>query len=177
MKAAGRIFEKLTRYNKPQISNQNLEAEKEELLSDLSTAIGETTEKYSLISNLFNKRSKKMRINNYRKLSQQKEYGGLKLEKYDKYKWLDKVIGNPVKLALYKLQRKIPLIPVFIEAAKDKFKDIFGFDLSFRYVWKDESIYKNTNWFNFQKAVKELQEKGEDILKSNTFSKMELEKL
>ncbi|MFW5889747.1 MAG: DUF6765 family protein, partial [Bacillota bacterium] len=124
LKAAGRIFEKLTRYNKPQISDQKLESEKEKLLSDLSSAIGETTEEYSFISNLLNKKSKKMRIENYRELSQQKEYGGIKLEKYDKYKWLDNGLDNPFKLALYKLQRRVPLLPVFIEAAKDRLEFI-----------------------------------------------------
>ena len=175
LKAAGRIFEKLKLYNNPQISTQKLESEKEELVSDLSAAIGETTEKYSFFSNLFDKKDKNLRIKNYRKLSQQKQYGGTRVEKYNKYKWLDRVLANPVKILWFKLQREIPLIPipVFIEAVKD----FLGIEFSFKYSWKDKNKYKNSHWYRFQKAVKELQEEAETILENNTLSKMELEEL
>ncbi|SDC65525.1 DUF6765 family protein [Halanaerobium congolense] len=175
LKAAGRIFEKLKLYNNSQISTQKLKSEKEELLSDLSAAIGETTEKYSFFSNLFDKKDKNLRIKNYRKLSQQKQYGGTRVEKYNKYQWLDRVLANPGKILWFKLQREIPLIPipVIIEAVKD----FLGIEFSFKYSWKDKNDYKNSHWYRFQKAVKELQEEAETILENNTLSKMELEEL
>jgi len=175
LKAAGRIFEKLKLHNNSQISTQKLESEKEELLSDLSAAIGDTTEKFTFFSNLFDNKDKNLRIKNYRKLSQQKQYGGTKVKKYNKYQWLDRVLANPVKISWFKLQREIPLIPipVIIEAVKD----FFGVEFSFKYSWKDKNDYKNSHWYRFQKAVKELQEEAETILENNTLSKMELEKL
>ena len=175
LRAAGRIFEKLKLHNNSQISTQKLESEKEELLSDISAAIGETNEKFSFFSNLFDNKDKNLRIKNYRKLSQQKQYGGTKVEKYNKYQWLDRVLANPVKISWFKLQREIPLIPipVIIEAVKD----FLGIEFSFKYSWKDKNDYKNSHWYRFQKAVKELQEEAETILENNTFSKMELEEL
>jgi hypothetical protein len=187
LKAAARIFEKLIRYNNPQISVQKLESEKDKLLSDLSEAVGETTEAYSFFKNIFDKKAKNLRIKNYRELSKLKEYGGREIEKYNKYKWLDKVLENPIKLALYKLQRKIPMLPVFIEAAKDRLEFIknakdkimnyLNLTMFLGFKWKDKNNYKQSHWYQFQKAVKELQEEAETILERNTFSKMELEKL
>ena len=111
--------------------------------------------------------------------AQQKQYGGTKVEKYNKYQWLDRVLANPVKISWFKLQREIPLIPipVIIEVIKDKIKDFFGVEFSFKYSWKDKNNYKNSHWYRFQKAVKELQEEAETILENNTLSKMELEEL
>jgi len=94
------------------VKNQKLESEKEELLSDLSAAIGET-----------------------------------KVEKYNKYKWLDRVLANPAQISWFKLQREIPLIPVpvIIEAVKD----FFDIEFSFKYSWKDKNDYKNSHWYRF----------------------------
>jgi hypothetical protein len=62
---------------------------------------------------------------------------------------------------------------VIIEAVKD----FLGIEFSFKYSWKDKNDYKNSHWYRFQKAVKELQEEAETILENNTLSKMELEEL
>ena len=47
--------------------------------------------------------------------------------------------------------------------------------LGFR--WKNKNNYQQSHWYQFQKAVKELQKDAKIILEKNTFSKMELEKL
>ena len=79
------------------------------------------------------------------------------------------------------------MLPVFIEAAKDRLEFIknakdkimnyLNLTMFLGFKWKDKNNYKQSHWYQFQKAVKELQEEAETILERNTFSKMELEKL
>ena len=81
--------------------------------------------------------------------AQQKQYGGTRVEKYNKYQWLDRVLANPGKILWFKLQREIPLIPipVIIEAVKD----FLGIEFSFKYSWKDKMTIRTVTGIGFRK--------------------------
>jgi hypothetical protein len=177
LKAAARIFEKLKRHNNPEVNTEELKKEKEDLLVDLSAAVGETTSEYSFFKNLFLKGEQKKRINNYLKLSSKKCYGSSRLEKYNAFKWLNQVLINKIKLSWIKFKRKIPYLSVLLEFLAEKFDKITGLHLTYRYHWQDSSFYKKSHWYQFQEAVKELQDTAEAIIGESVFSKMELEEL
>lgn len=43
------------------------------------------------------------------------------------------------------------------------------------YSWKDNTTYKNSNWYKFQEAVKEHQKESWEILSDSSFKELEIE--
>lgn len=180
LQAAASIFVKLKRYNQPEVSNLEVESETKELIADLTSAIGETTTEYNFfkntLSNLLKKGSRQQRINNYRALALKEKYGGQELAEYDSNKWLKQILEDTFQFKLFKLLKKFPLLGLGIEIITDKIKEIFSFDLSLNYKWKDKLTYQKSHWYKFQQAVKEVQARSEKIIGKSVFSKMDLAK-
>ncbi len=162
LRAAGRIFEELKKYNTPAEAAADIKDEKEELIADLAAVISKKSE----CPELFKINSRKRRLNRCRKLSFKKEYGGKKLKDYDPSLWFNKAVKINTKFL--KIDRSCSWQRLGL--------DYFSKQLEFLkrcYSWKSET-YKNTHWFKFQEAVKEMQSQILDLLEPIVFEKLEL---
>jgi len=150
--AAENIYALLRRYKYPEIKEDQLKSELSSLKDDIATAIGEHDT---------NNSGKSERIKRYQILSQGEEYGNVILSGYNKKKWMEEVISGilsdfGIKIAEW-LNYLFPKLRI--------------------HSWKKNIIYKESNWFKFQEAVKDHQNEAWDILNKYVFSKIELEKL
>lgn len=159
MEAAGRLFEELRNYIYPGIPDEVNQEDREQLVQDLSWAIGENDQ--------FNRRSK-ARINRYKQLSRKKEYGGIEIKDYDLDQWMDEAVKENIRG--FRIRSK-KVVARFINGSFSKvmpyFKD--------KYTWKDPAHYRSTDWYRFQEAVKTQQEKTTEILNEAVFKKLELD--
>ncbi|SIQ33169.1 hypothetical protein SAMN05421834_103117 [Halanaerobium kushneri] len=162
LKAAGRIFEELKKYQDPAASETAISSEKEELLADLARVIGKKSE----CPELFKVNSRKRRINCCRKLSLKKEYGAAKIKDYDPSLWFNKAVK--INTDFFKIDRNSS----WQRLALDYFSKRLKF-LKSCYSWKSET-YQKTHWFKFQESVKEMQEEIIELLDPPVFERLEL---
>ncbi len=159
LEAAGRIFDEFRGYKYPGIPDDINQADREQLIQDLSWAIGENDQ--------FNRHSK-TRINRYKKLSRKKEYGGVEIADYNLEQWMDEAVRENIRGFRIRSKKVIVrFINGLFSRAMPYFKD--------KYSWKDLSQYRMTHWYRFQEAVKTQQEKTTEILNEAVFGKLELD--
>ncbi len=152
LEAAEKIFYKFRKHLAPtedaQISLRDCIA----MLNDLRTAIGQRDQSNRYV---------KDRIERYRALANQREYGGRELSTYDMDTWFLNAVGEKV----YGIRDRTHNILTRF----DPFTDT--------YEWLNKATYQNSDWYRFQEAVRDHQNKAWDLLKHNTFAHMSLEAL
>ncbi len=159
MEAAGRVFDEFRNYKYPDIPDYISRADRDQLITDLSWAIGEIDQ--------LNTRSK-TRIDRYKLLSRKKEYGGIEIADYDLEQWMDEAVKENIRG--FRIRSKkvvVRFINGLFSRAMPLFKD--------KYTWKDLSQYHLTHWYQFQEAVKAQQEKTIEILDKAVFGNLELD--
>jgi hypothetical protein len=152
LEAARKIFQKLVKLVEPMIKPGAMRKKALELLTDLDEAIGgrdQTNE------------NKKERIARYCELSLQPDYGDTKLPKYDDDRWIEDALNENV--------RGLRDRSDFSLARYDPFNDI--------YTWKNRKNYKSTDWFHFQTAVKDHQNKAWEILSQSNLKGLQLPRI
>ena len=149
--AAGSMFEVLWKAKHPNGSDEDMKTEKESLLND--------------IGNAMSAESSEQRIKKYMALSEQEAYGREKLKEYDSYKWMTEATHE--NLRALKSKGKHIIIKILLTW--------FCNTISFfnKYTWKDSGEYKETDWFQFQEAVKEHQKKAAAILNETEVGQLE----
>jgi hypothetical protein len=163
LKAAGRVFEELKRYQNPALKASVLKKEKEELISDLKAAIGRRTKH----PEIFKINTPAKRIERFQKLSSKKEYGGQKLKKYNISAWFNQALKFDLKVL------KIDNSSTWQRLLLDYFSNHLSF-IKNSCSWKKKD-YRNSHWYQFQEAVKEMQAEIINQLEPKVFSKLELE--
>ncbi|MFP4198866.1 MAG: DUF6765 family protein [Halanaerobium sp.] len=163
LKAAERVFEELKNYQNPDLKAAELKEEKDGLLSDLKTAIGRRTEH----PEIFKINTPAERIERFRRLSLKKEYGGRKLKKYNISDWFNELIEFDLKVL------KIDNSSAWQRLFLDYFSNYFSF-IKNSCSWKKKD-FKESHWYQFQEAVKEMQAEIINQLEPKVFSKLELE--
>lgn len=149
MLAAAKIYAKLKKYNSPSVSSAELKEEEDSLIRDLEYAIGETDK---------DNKKQESRISRYKELSHNPEYGNKTIPEYKSKNW----INDAVKEDLFKIQ---------IED-DDALNMLNPFKMPLS--WKDDTKYKETNWYKFQEAVKNQQNEVWQILEKRNFANVEL---
>ena len=152
--AAERIFEEFKRYYFPYHDQQLIEQEKNILLDDLREimCLNDPEE----------------RTQGYCELAERKEYGGVKLARYDCDKWMDEAVKENVKF--FKVKSTIGLVRKVNTFLVDRIKLLRNI-----YIWKDIDNYQHTDWYRFQEAVKQHQKESWQILYDSTLKEMEIE--
>jgi hypothetical protein len=164
LKAAGRVFTALKGYLDPDLKAAELKKEKEALLSDLGAAIGRRTKH----PEIFKINTPAKRIERFRRLSSKKEYGGRKLKKYNISAWFNEVIEFNLKVL------KIDNSSAWQRLILDYLSNHLSF-IKNSCSWKKKD-FKDSHWYRFQEAVKEMQEEIINQLQPKVFSKLELER-
>lgn len=152
LEATGKIFEKLYKAKYPDFSNEDMVAEKENLLMDIRKAIKDE--------------SPDQRRKNYRELSMQEVYGKEKIREYDSYEWMSEAIYEDMRS--FKTKGKHIVIKFFLNWVSNTFS---WFN---EYSWKNPEMYTETNWFQFQEAVKEHQKIATEILDETNIGQLKL---
>ncbi|WP_051534280.1 DUF6765 family protein [Desulfitibacter alkalitolerans] len=158
LKAAGRLFEELRLYVKPECRKDLITEDRDELVRDISEAIGEADQinKY-----------RDARIERYKKIALSNEYGRIKLKEYDPDDWMDEAVNENIKGFRMRGKKAVfRFIKSSISNTITSFKDV--------YSWKKPGKYEETNWYKFQEAVKAHQKEAEALLFMSTFNKLEL---
>lgn len=163
LKAAGRVFEELKLYNFPNLSPEEIESQKKELLSDLGSVIGKRTRH----PEIFKINTKEKRIERCCKLSLKEEYGGQMIKEYDAFEWFNEVIELDLKFL--KIDQSTSWQRLFLDYLFSKL-DFLKNSCS----WKGDN-YNQCHWYNFQQSVKEMQKDVIELLEPEVFSRLELE--
>ncbi len=150
LKAASKLFEKFFRFTSKNASQKRLDAERKELIKGLDKAIGEVDQK---------NQNDKARIEKYKTLSQEKI--GYEIPEYDEYEWFEEAINEKVRGLRDRSDKYL--------TRYDPFTDV--------YTWRKPRKYKESNWYQFQEAVKLHQDTAWDILENKVFAKLDLENL
>ena len=129
----------------------------------MGTAIGRRTRH----PEIFKINTPAKRIKRFRKLSSKKEYGGRKLKKYNISAWFNQLIKFELKVL------KIDNSSAWQRLILDYFSNHLSF-IKNSCSWKKKD-YKNSHWYQFQEAVKEMQAEIINQLEPKIFSKLELE--
>lgn len=146
--AAEKMLEKLTKYVDSKVSKKGLNEKTTELIKDMSSAIGEMDQTNDYV---------KERVGRYKELSARSSYSDQEVEEYDDGKWFEECVNENVR------------------GLRDR-SDIFltRWDpLTDVYTWKDRQQFKLSNWYCFQKAVKQHQEEALDILSKTNLKGLE----
>lgn len=160
LRAVGRMFEELRKYVNPNCEEDLLHKDRDDLIKDISEAIGGEGHKNE---------NRWTRIEKYINISLKKEYGGIKIKKYDPDDWMDEAVNEDIRGFRVRGKKAIfRLIKSLISDSITPFQDI--------YSWKDLDKFSDTHWFMFQESVKAHQEEAGEILFYTTFHKLELEK-
>ncbi len=152
LEAAGYLFEKLARFARSNKSNEKILMEKEKLLTDLSEAIGERDQT--------NERREE-RIGRYLKLAEKADYGDTKLPLYDEDLWFELSVKEDVR----GLQDRSDVKLLRFDPFTDK------------YTWKNSRNYQETDWHQFQEAVKRHQDETWGVLSASNLKGLDLEEL
>jgi len=153
LEAAETIFEKLALYINPKLSPETLLQKKTALRSSLDKAINRNDQ-----ANQYQKE----RIERYKELAENEQFGETRLEEYNPELWFDEAVSEEVK------------------GFRDRKMELYGFDLSRFdpltdvYTWKDRNTYQETAWFKFQTAIKRHQELVLEILRKGSMSYVQL---
>ena len=101
------------------------------------------------------------RITNYKRLSLYTDFGSKTIPNYDEDDWINKAVTEDV-LGL-----------------KIKYNYTWNALLPFpeKFHWADLNNYKNSNWYNFQEAIKNHQNETWDILKDENFANVNVKNL
>lgn len=159
LQAAGRIFDHLRAYLYPALVAEIYQADKKELIEDLSWAIGVTDRP---------RHHRNIRIERYKELSRKNQYGGVEIKNYDINEWMDDAVKENVRgFRIRSKKVAIRFIKSNLSEAMPRFKD--------HYTWKDPANYRQTHWYRFQEAVKAQQEITTEILIEPAFQKMDLD--
>ena len=135
--AARHLFRKLVPLGN---SVEDMDAVEESLVKDISDAIGEESERNSLL----NWKPKAQRMRNYKELALSDVYGGVELPDYDKFTWFKDAIH------IYYPPRMSRLI-------RDSYK-------RGTYSWQDEDNHKQSHWYCYQEALKAHKEDAKIVL-------------
>lgn len=152
LEAAKKIFLLLKRYKTPDISEDALITEAGILVNDLEAAIGIVDK-----SNI----KQSVRIKRYNQLAKTIEYGNSLIPEYIEGKWLNNAVIEDtlgIKIKTGSLWDSL-----------NPFPESFN--------WKDKLNYKETDWYQFQEAVKAHQNETWEILKNRNFANVQLEKI
>ena len=146
--AAGRLLMKLLGQTKPGLSQEQINQEVATLRMDLDSDIGPQDDE--------NARSG-IRVANFTKRGQQKEYGGQGIPPYVTGTWFAEAIreNRDDVLNNMKLHFKLPAVANLADLAafaSDVYSDGNRQNLSWRAPNPDQ--YTTTNWYRFQEAVK-----------------------
>ncbi|MBX2864497.1 MAG: hypothetical protein KTR27_13190 [Leptolyngbyaceae cyanobacterium MAG.088] len=141
LEAAVHLFRKLRRYADPGCSHAQMVQDEEQLMADLTNAIGDIdqTNQYQSV-----------RIQRYCRLSEQVNYGGRRLPLFDSRLWFRQAIDHQVR----GISDDVTLLSK-INPWKDKYR------------WRDG--YKNSHWYKFQESAKAQQKSAWEILKERSF--------
>ncbi len=150
--AAKYLLEKLARFADASVSNKEIALRQEQLKSDLNMAIGERDQA--------NERSNE-RTERYMSLALRTEYGSTNLPIYDEDLWFDDAVNEHARGLRDRGDNKLLRF--------DPFTD--------KYTWKDPSNYKQTDWYQFQEAVKNHQNETWEILAASNLKGLDLEAL
>lgn len=147
--AAGLILQKLIKFVDSKITKKRITQKKNELVKDLGKAIGDRDQSNSYQSE---------RIARYRELSTQTDYGAAEIPEYDCDKWLDAALDENV--------RGLRDRSDFTLARWDPLRDV--------YSWADRKTYKQSDWYQFQEAVKGHQDSAWEILSATNLKGLQL---
>ena len=150
LQAAGRLFEKYRRFTSKRGSRKVLEADRQELLQGLNEAIGEIDQ---------DNKNEKARIEKYKTLSE--EMNGFPIPEYDEFEWFEEAVNEKVRGLRDRSDEFL--------TRYDPFTDV--------YTWKKPRKYKETNWYQFQEAVKAHQDTAWGLLEKKVFANLDLENL
>ena len=154
LQATGRIFEELKRYKCPLCQRQIIKRAKEELLDDLRKII--------YLNNQYE------RIEGYCELAKREKYGGQGLIHYNEDKWFKEAVFEKFRgLKVLPVKGIFRLLNIYLYEKIRPLRNI--------YFWKDVKTYKNTDWYQFQEAVKDYQKESYKILYESTLKEMEIE--
>ncbi|MBN1602035.1 MAG: hypothetical protein JW915_10520 [Chitinispirillaceae bacterium] len=149
LEAAAKIFEKLVRYNNPDIEASELQRLQNELKSDLDELIGDSDP-----SNDF----KQERIKRYIKKAATAEYGDMQIPSFDPDLWFEAAVNERVR----GLRDRGDTMFHRIDPIKDK------------YTWRDPLNYTESDWYQFQIAVRAHQGEAREMLTQTNLKNLEL---
>lgn len=152
LEAAEHLLAKLSRCVDAQIGEDEIIRRQVELRSDLDTAIGQRDQ---------SNRDQTVRIERYKELAANKQYGEVPLPAYDGELWLDDALNEEV--------RGLKDWSDSLLARIDPLTDI--------YTWKNSATYKQTNWYRFQQAVIDHQNTAWNILSERNLKGLQLPQL
>lgn len=137
--AAEHILRALLDHKQPDLSTEERDGLVAELRTDLDWAIGKTDQR-----NEFGKQ----RIQRYMELAEKPAYNGHSLLKYNEDTWFDDAIHEDVRMLC---DRKASNLLRF-----DPWTD--------QYTWKQDIDHRETDWYQFQTAVKEHLASAKEVL-------------
>jgi hypothetical protein len=147
--AAGRLFEKYRTHVDPSGALGNIDADREDLIHDLSWAAGINGREVD---------DKDRRIDRYLHLSMKPEYGGREIPTYDYGLWFRAAIKEVWK----------PVTPgeVLLYNPREPIRE---------YSWRDPALYHQSAWYRFQAAVKDHQDFAWKLMEKGPFKDIELD--
>ncbi len=152
IEAAKFLYEKLARYNNKNRSQRSIGAGKPKIVKDLNVAIGDTDPKNDY---------RKERIERYKELALNNNYGNTDLPDYDPDEWFDAAVKEDVRGLRDRGDAML--------LRYDPLQDI--------YTWKNPKSRKSTDWYKFQEAVKAHQATAWKVLENSNMKGLELQSL
>jgi len=150
--AATCIYRKLSRHIAPKMRKKERIARESALRTDLDRCIG--------ADDPGNDREEE-RIARYRECASAKPYGNREMDPYEADRWMDEAVTTDVRGI-----RDRGSLPI---ARLDPFKD--------HYQWRNQESHTETDWHQFQEAVKAHQNESWAILEHRNFLGLELPEL